>query len=63
MTLMKLGIVLDAIGFLLVFCFGGLSFGVANLVVGPASWWVLPCKVVGAVCVIAGFVAMYLGQA
>ncbi len=61
MTWMQLGILLDAVGFLLVFLFGGFSFGLDLVHVGK-SWWVVPCKVIGGALVIAGFGAMYIGQ-
>lgn len=58
-----LGLILDVIGFILVFFFGGFHFGrSAFLFEDDRSKEVMPLKILGAILVIVGFVPQIYGN-
>ena len=60
-SLTQIGLIMDAIGFMMVFIWGGFSFGVEHIIVSPAKWWVLPAKIIGGALVVTGFGLQFFG--
>lgn len=55
------GLLLDIVGFVIIFVFGGFQFGVGAYVSDNYSWYVLPMRIIGSVLVLAGFVLQIYG--
>lgn len=62
-TLTQWGLLMDAVGFLVVFFFGAFSIGVSEVIASEAKWWVLPMKIVGFGLVVGGFGLQICGAA
>lgn len=60
-TLSQIGLLMDAVGFLLVFLFGGFSFGITRIVLSSPRWFVIPAQIMGCTLVLGGFFLQYLG--
>ncbi len=63
MSLTQIGLLIDVIGFVVIFLFGGFSFGIDIVVLQDSEWWVLVCKIVGGSLVVLGFVLQIIGAA
>lgn len=61
LTVSQIGLLLDIVGFVIVFFFGGFSFGIDFIVTGKPSPYVLPCKVIGFILIIVGFILQIFG--
>jgi predicted transporter len=61
LSLTQIGLLLDGVGFLIVFLFGGFQYGVDSVVVGKAKLITLPAKIIGGSMVVLGFYFQYLG--
>ena len=61
MSWTEIGLLLDALGFTIVFIFGGFSFGMDSLLLAAPSWFVLPAKIFGGTLVVTGFIFQFIG--
>lgn len=59
----QLGLSLDILGFVIIFFFGGFSFGLEIVTLNKESWVVLTAKILGSVLVICGFMLQIIGAA
>ena len=62
LSLPQIGLLLDIVGFVIVFIFGGFQFGVSFYISEEHSWYVLPARCVGALLVIIGFSLQFIGS-
>ncbi|RSD31722.1 hypothetical protein [Vibrio pectenicida] len=62
LTLTQCGLLLDAIGFIIVFLFGGFTIGIDMVYAGGVKWYVWPLRVIGALMIVVGFWLQYLGS-
>jgi hypothetical protein len=63
LNITQIGLFLDILGFVVVFFFGGFSFGIDIVVLKKESWVVFAAKVLGSVLVICGFILQIIGAA
>lgn len=59
----QIGLILDVVGFIVIFIFGGFQFGVSQYVGDEHKFYVLPLRVIGSLLVIVGFVLQIIGAA
>ncbi len=57
----QIGLILDIVGFVIIFIFGGFQFGVSQYVGDEHKGYVLPLRFVGSIFVIVGFVLQIIG--
>lgn len=60
-SIAQLGLLLDIVGFVVIFIFGGFQFGVRVYVSDEYGRHVLPARIMGSLTAVAGFALQFIG--
>jgi len=58
----QVGLLLDIVGFVVIFIFGGFQVGISTYMSDEYSWYALPARILGLLMIVVGFTFQFIGS-